>query len=50
MRRTIINKCIKLNNETVENDKLNVSIDNFNNNKILKLSHGKKNHVIIKLV
>jgi len=50
VRRTIINKGIKLNNETVENDKLNVSIDNFNNNKILKLSHGKKNHVIIKLV
>jgi len=50
VRRTIKNKGIKLNNETVENDKLNVSINNFNNDKILKLSHGKKNHVILKLI
>ena len=49
VRRTIINKGIKLNNETVENDKFNVSINNFNNDKILKLSHGKKKHVILKL-
>ena len=50
VRRTIINKGIKLNNETVGDDKLNVSIDNFNNDSILKLSHGKKNHVILKLI
>jgi tyrosyl-tRNA synthetase len=50
VRRTIINKGIKLNNETVEDDKLNVSINNFNNDNILKLSYGKKNHVILKLI
>ncbi len=49
VRRTIINKGIKLNNDTVENDKFRVSIDNFNSDNILKLSHGKKNHVILKL-
>jgi len=50
VRRTIINKGIKLNNETVEDDKLNVSINNFSDNNILKLSYGKKNHVILKLI
>ena len=49
VRRTIKNKGIKLNNITVEDDKLNVSLDNFDSKKILKLSHGKKNHVILKL-
>ncbi len=50
VRRTIRNKGIKLNNITIEDDKLNVSIDSFDNNKILKLSHGKKKHVIMKLI
>jgi tyrosyl-tRNA synthetase len=50
VRRTIINKGIKLNNETVEDDKLNVSINNFSNDNILKLSYGKKNHVVLKLI
>jgi len=50
VRRMIKDKGIKINNETVEDDKLNVSINNFNNDNILKLSHGKKNHVILKLI
>ena len=49
-RRMIKNKGIKINNETVENDKLNVSLNNFNQENFLKLSHGKKNHVILKIV
>ncbi len=49
VRRTIKNKGIKLNNKTVEDEKLNISIDSFDDKKILKLSHGKKNHVILKL-
>tara|TARA_Y100000590_G_scaffold423013_1_gene528343 strand:+ start:9 stop:740 length:732 start_codon:yes stop_codon:yes gene_type:complete len=49
VRRTIKNKGIKINNETVENDKKVVSKNNFNSENILKLSHGKKNHVIIKI-
>ncbi len=49
VRRTIKNKGIKLNNITVEDDKLNVSINSFDNKDSLKLSHGKKNHVIVKL-
>ena len=49
-RRMIKNKGIKINNETVENDKLNVSLNNFNQENFLKLSHGKKNHIILKIV
>ena len=50
VKRMIKNKGIKINNETVENDKLNVSLNNFNQENFLKLSHGKKNHVILKIV
>jgi len=49
VRRTIKNKGIKINNKAVENEKLNISINNFDNKNMLKLSHGKKNHVILKL-
>lgn len=49
VRRTIKNKGIKINNNPVEDDKFNISLENFNKENILKLSHGKKNHVIIKI-
>ena len=39
-----------VNNEPVENDKLNISLNNFNEENFLKLSHGKKNHIIIKII
>ncbi len=50
VRRAIKNKGIKLNNVTIEDDKLKISIDSFDNNETLKLSHGKKKHVILKLI
>ena len=50
VKRMIKNKGIKINNETVENDKLNVSLNSFKQENFLKLSHGKKNHVILKIV
>ena len=49
VRRMIKNKGIKITNETVEDEKLNISLNNFNKNNFLKLSHGKKKHVIIKI-
>ena len=49
VRRTIKNKGIKINNNLVEDDKFNISLENFNKENILKLSHGKKNHIIIKI-
>ena len=50
VRRMIKNKGIKINNEPVENEKYNVSLSNFSQNNFLKLSHGKKNHVIFKII
>ncbi len=49
VRRTIKNKGIKINNNAIENEKLIISLPNFENKDYIKLSHGKKNHVIIKL-
>ena len=46
----IKNRGIKINNETIENDKFNVSLNSFDKKNFLKLSHGKKNHVILKVV
>jgi len=49
VRRMIKNKGIKVNNIPVENDSLNVYINDFKKEGLLKLSHGKKNHVIFKV-
>ena len=49
VRRTIKNKGIKINNNTVIDEKLIISKTDFENNDYLKLSHGKKKHVIIKI-
>ena len=49
VRRMIKNRGIKINNETIENDKFNVSLNNFNKENFLKLSHGKKKHIIFKI-
>ena len=39
----------KLNNNIVEDEKNNISMFDFNENQILKVSHGKKQHVIMKI-
>ena len=49
VRRTMKNRGIKINNETIENQNLIVSLNNFENKNLLKLSFGKKKHVIIKI-
>ena len=50
IRRTIKNKGIKLNNNAVEDEKKIISFSNFEGKDYLKLSHGKKKHVIIKII
>ena len=50
VRRMIKNKGIKINNIPVENDLFNISINDFEKEGFLKLSHGKKNHVILKVI
>jgi tyrosyl-tRNA synthetase len=50
VRRMIKNKGIKINNIPVANDKFNVSLNNFEKKNFLKLSHGKKKHVIFRII
>ena len=48
VRRTIKNKGIKINNIAIEDEKSIVTLNNFGTEDYIKLSHGKKNHVIVK--
>ena len=50
IRRAIKNKGIKINNAFVEDEKLIVSIGQFESKGYLKLSHGKKKHTIVKII
>ena len=51
VRRSIKDRGIKINDIPIDKDNLKILLQNFDNEKkIFKLSHGKKNHVIIKLI
>ena len=47
-RRAILNKGIKINDIVVNNEKKIIELKDFKKN-ILKLSHGKKKHFLIKI-
>ncbi len=49
VRRIIKNRGIKINNETIEDHTLQIFLKDFKNKNFVKLSLGKKKHVIIKL-
>ena len=49
VRRAIKDKGIKINDKTVDNDNYLLLSEKFNDFDTIKLSHGKKNHVIIKI-
>ena len=49
VRRIIKNRGIKINNEIIEDQTLKIFLEDFKNQNFLKLSLGKKKHVIIKL-
>ena len=49
VRRSIKNNGIKINNNPVADDKIDIKSKDFNNENILKLSFGKKKHVIFKI-
>ncbi len=49
IRRTIKNSGLKINNSTVTDENLTINVSDFKDN-VLKLSHGKKNHVLIKII
>ena len=49
VRRIIKNKGIKINNVTIDNEKRIISIKDFKENNMLKLSLGKKKHIVFKI-
>ncbi len=49
VRRTIKNRGIKINNEIVNDEKLIISVEHFTKDNFLKLSYGKKKHIIIRI-
>ena len=49
VRRAIKNFGIKVNNNSIAQENSNITISDFKDN-ILKLSHGKKNHVLVKII
>ena len=49
IRRTIKNSGLKINNSTVTDENLSINVSDFEDG-VLKLSHGKKNHVLIKII
>ena len=49
IRRTIINSGLKINNSTVTDENLSINVSDFEDD-VLKLSHGEKNHVLIKII
>ena len=49
IRRTIKNSGLKINNSTVTDENLAINLSDFEDD-VLKLSHGKKNHVLIKII
>ena len=50
VRRVIKNNGLKINNETITNENKIFYKDNFDNDKGMKVSHGKKQHVIVKII
>ena len=50
VRRMIKNNGLKINNETVSDETKIFYQDNFDQNNSLKVSHGKKQHVIVKII
>ena len=50
VRRMIKNNGLKVNNETVNDENKIFYTNNFDQNNSMKVSHGKKQHVIVKLI
>ena len=50
IRRMIKNSGLKVNNDVVTNDSKLININEFDKDNNIKISHGKKQHVIIKII
>jgi tyrosyl-tRNA synthetase len=50
VRRMIKNNGLKINNEVVTDETKIIDQNNFDENNSMKVSHGKKQHVIVKII
>ena len=50
IRRMIKNNGLKINNEIVTDEAKIIDLNNFDQNNNMKVSHGKKQHVIVKII
>ena len=50
IRRMIKNNGLKINNEVINDETKIINLDNFDQDNNLKVSHGKKQHVIVKII
>ena len=50
VRRMIKNNGLKINNEVLTDETKTINLKNFDENNNMKISHGKKQHVIIKVI
>ena len=50
IRRMIKNNGLKINNEVVADETKIIYQNNFDQNNSMKVSHGKKQHVIVKII
>ena len=50
VRRAIQSNALKINNEILKDENKTLNLNDFNGNKILKLSFGKKKHYLIKII
>ena len=49
-RRAIKSNALKINNKILTDENKLIQLDDFNNEKILKISFGKKKHYIVKII
>ena len=50
IRRMIKNNGLRINNEIVTDEKTIINENSFDNNNNMKVSHGKKQHIIFKII
>ena len=50
VRRIIKNNGLKINNEVVTDKSKIINVNNFDKDNNMKVSHGKKQHVIVKII
>ena len=50
VRRIIKNNGLKINNEVVTDESKIINVNNFDKDNNMKVSHGKKQHVIVKII